>query len=58
MDAKDLGESTMNINSRVLLQVSLSDNPEFDEEIMVACMGDNVALRKQLILDDEIIELV
>lgn len=58
MNAEDLGESTMNVESRVLLQVSLSDNPEYDEEIMVACMGDDVSLRKQLILDEEEIELV
>lgn len=58
MSADDLGESTMNIDSRVLLQVSLSDNPEYDEDIMVACMGDDVSLRKQLILDEEEIELV
>lgn len=58
MEAKDLKESTMNPETRVLLQVQLSENPEYDEEVMVACMGDDVSLRKQLILDEEEIELM
>lgn len=58
MEPADLRESTMNPETRVLLQVTLSDLAESDEEVMVACMGDDVSLRKQLILDEEEIELM
>ena len=57
MEAQDLKESTMCPDSRVLLQVTLDENPEYDEEIMVACFGDDVSLRKQLILDEEELSL-
>lgn len=58
MSAKELWESTMNPETRVLLQATLENNPEYDEEIITACMGDDVSLRKQLILDDEEITLI
>lgn len=58
MDKDDLKESTMSIDTRVLLQVQLGDNPEFDEEVVVACMGDDVSLRKQLILEESEIDLI
>lgn len=48
----------MNPETRVLLQATLENNPEYDEEIITACMGDDVSLRKQLILDDEEITLI
>lgn len=57
MEAKDLKESTMNPDTRVLLQVTLDENGELDEQVMVACFGDDVSLRKQLILDEEEISL-
>lgn len=53
-----LKESTMSPETRVLLQVKLSDNPEFDEEIMVACMGEDPSLRKQLIVEESEEELI
>ena len=58
MSAKELWESTMNPETRVLLQVTLENNPEYDEEIVTACMSDDVSLRKQLILDNEEITLM
>ena len=58
MEKDDLKESTMSVDTRVLLQVRLGENPEFDEEVMVACMGDDVSLRKQLILEESEIELI
>lgn len=59
MEAEDLKESTMSKDSRVLLQVTIEDI-EFDETIISTCMGDNVALRKEMILeeDEEIGELI
>lgn len=48
----------MNPETRVLLQVTLENNPEYDEEIVTACMSDDVSLRKQLILDNEEITLM
>lgn len=53
-----LKESTMSPETRVLLQVKLSEMAEADEEIMVACMGDDPLLRKQLIVDDSEEELI
>lgn len=58
MEKDDLKESTMSVDTRVLLQVRLGENLEFDEEVMVACMGDDVSLRKQLILEESEIELI
>lgn len=57
MDAKDLKESTMNPEHRVLIQVSI-DDIEYDESVIATCMGDDVASRKQMILEDEIGELM
>lgn len=57
MEAKDLKASTMNPDSRVLLQVNI-DDIEFDEASISACMGDNVALRKEMILSNDIGELM
>ena len=57
METDDLRESTMYPKSRVLLQVKLSENPEYDETIMTACMGDDVSLRKELILEEDEEEL-
>lgn len=57
MEAVDLKHSTMNKDSRVLIQVNIEDL-EFDESIVSTCMGDNVALRKELILEEEIGELM
>ena len=57
METDDLRESTMDPKSRVLLQVKLSENPEYDETIMTACMGDDVSLRKELILEEDEEEL-
>lgn len=57
MDAKDLKLSTMNPEHRVLIQVNIEDI-EYDEAVIATCMGDNVASRKQMILDEEIGELM
>ena len=53
MEASDLKESTMNKDSRVLLQVTLEDL-EYDENVISACMGDDASLRRELILDNEV----
>ena len=57
MSSEDLKESTMDKNSRVLIQVNI-DDIEFDEAIISTCMGDNVSLRKELILEDDMGELI
>lgn len=53
MEAEDLKESTMNKESRVLLQVQIEDM-EYDETVISACMGEDASLRRELILDDEV----
>lgn len=53
MEASDLKESTMNKDSRVLLQVNIEDI-EYDENVISACMGEDASLRRELILDDEV----
>lgn len=58
METPDLKESTMDPETRVLLQVILGEDPEFDETIMTACMGDDVTLRKELILEEDEEELI
>ena len=57
MEAIDLRDSTMSKDSRVLIQVNI-DDLEFDESMISTCMGDNVALRKELILEEEMGELI
>lgn len=57
MEAIDLRDSTMNKDSRVLIQVGIEDL-EFDEAMISTCMGDNVSLRKELILEEEMGELI
>lgn len=57
MEAIDLRDSTMNKDSRVLIQVSI-DDIEYDETIITTCMGDNVALRKEMILEEDMGELI
>lgn len=57
MEEEDLAASTMCPTSRVLIQVCM-DDMEYDEQIISTCMGDNVALRKEMILDDDIGELI
>lgn len=57
MQSEDLKESTMNKDSRVLLQVTI-DDIEYDETIISTCMGDDVAMRKEMILEKEIGELI
>lgn len=57
MDAKDLKYSTMDPENRVLIQVNIEDL-EYDEMIISTCMGDDVAARKRMILDDELGELM
>lgn len=57
MEATDLKLSTMKKDSRVLLQVNIEDL-EYDEAIISACMGDNVAPRKELILEEDMGELM
>lgn len=53
MEAADLKESTMNKDSRVLLQVNIEDL-EYDETVISACMGEDASLRRELILDEEV----
>ena len=53
MEAADLKESTMNIDSRTLLQVTIEDL-EYDESVISACMGEDASLRRELIFDDEV----
>ena len=53
MEASDLKESTMNKDSRVLLQVTVEDL-EYDESVISACMGEDASLRRELILDEEV----
>ncbi len=57
MEATDLKASTMSVDSRVLLQVTI-DDIEYDETIISTCMGDNVALRKEMILEEDMGELI
>lgn len=57
MEATDLKASTMNKDSRVLIQVNIEDI-ESDEASISACMGDNVALRREMILDKDMGELM
>lgn len=57
MSSEDLKNSTMKEDERVLIQVTI-DDIEADEAIIAACMGDDVSLRKELLLSEDIGELI
>ena len=53
MKQQDLGDSTMNKENRILIQVTCED-AEKAENMLNICMGDDASLRKSLLLNDEI----
>lgn len=57
MNEKELGPSTMNIDTRVLIQVTCED-AESAESILDICMGNDASLRKDLLLSDVDMDLV
>lgn len=57
MNEKELGPSTMNIDTRVLIQVTCEDI-ESAESIIDICMGNDASLRKELLLSDVSLDLV
>lgn len=57
MNEKDLGPSTMDIENRVLIQITCED-AEAAENILDVCMGSNAGLRKELLLSDISCDLI
>lgn len=51
MDAEQLWETTLNPESRILAQVSISDTVEADD-ITTTLMGSNVPPRRQFIMEE------